>query len=164
MDRKDKWTAEDDSFLAETVLRHIQSGSSQLMAFEQASARLNRTSAACGFRWNSELRKHYEDAIRKAKQERLLNKKGQAPAPAQPDIVLSRDASEPSQSDESPLRAVSQYIEELEEKVKLQQSEIARLKEKLHQERPELLVSEDLHHLMKILKHARDLGFLEKAN
>lgn len=162
MDRKDKWTAEDDSFLAETVLRHIQCGNSQLMAFEQASVRLNRTSAACGFRWNSELRKQYEDAIRRAKQERLQHKKGQAHG--QPDIVITRGEPQHAPSDESPLRAVSQYIEELEEKVKEQQAEIARLKEKLHQERPELLVSEDLHHLMKILKHARDLGFLEKAN
>ena len=48
--RQDAWTDEDDLLLAETVLRHVREGSTQLNAFEEVGDQLNRTSAACGFR------------------------------------------------------------------------------------------------------------------
>ena len=47
--RQDAWTDEDDLLLAETVLRHVREGSTQLNAFEEVGDKLNRTSAACGF-------------------------------------------------------------------------------------------------------------------
>ena len=53
--------------LAETVLRHIRSGSTQIKAFDEVGDTLNRTSAACGFRWNAEVRPNYEDAVQLAK-------------------------------------------------------------------------------------------------
>ncbi len=68
--RSDAWTPEDDVTLAELVLRHIREGSTQLVAFDEAAALLGRTSAACGYRWNGVVRRHYEDAIREAKQVR----------------------------------------------------------------------------------------------
>ena len=68
--RSDAWTPEDDVTLAELVLRHIREGSTQLVAFDEAAALLGRTSAACGYRWNGVVRRHYEDAIRDAKQVR----------------------------------------------------------------------------------------------
>lgn len=66
-----EWTDEDDILLAEIILRHIREGSFQLKALEEASKRMNRTSAACGFRWNAEVRKHYRDAIYEAKRKRI---------------------------------------------------------------------------------------------
>src|SRR5690606_19746157 len=39
-------------------------------AFEEVGERIGRTSAACGFRWNSFVRKQYEEAIQIAKQQR----------------------------------------------------------------------------------------------
>ncbi|MBY0217766.1 hypothetical protein [Paenibacillus illinoisensis] len=72
--RKDGWDVEADLFLAQTVLQHIESGSTQLKAFEEASEKLKRSKAACGFRWNGSLRKKYEDAIQEAKQIRNQNK------------------------------------------------------------------------------------------
>lgn len=68
--RSDAWTPEDDVTLAEIVLRHIREGSTQLVAFDEAAALLGRTSAACGYRWNGVVRRHYEDAIKEAKQVR----------------------------------------------------------------------------------------------
>ncbi|MHB1628429.1 MAG: RsfA family transcriptional regulator [Bacilli bacterium] len=68
--RSDAWTPEDDVTLAELVLRHIREGSTQLVAFDEAAALLGRTSAACGYRWNGVVRRHYEEAIREAKQVR----------------------------------------------------------------------------------------------
>jgi len=68
--RQDAWTPDDDLMLAEVTLRHIREGSTQLSAFEEVGERIGRTSAACGFRWNSFVRKQYEEAIQIAKQQR----------------------------------------------------------------------------------------------
>lgn len=76
--RQDAWSHEDDLLLAETVLRHIREGSTQLKAFEEVGDKLNRTAAACGFRWNAEVRKRYEKAIDLAKRQRKEKKREMA--------------------------------------------------------------------------------------
>lgn len=68
--RQDAWTEEDDLILAEVTLRHIREGSTQLSAFDEVGEKIGRTSAACGFRWNSFVRKKYEMAIQLAKTQR----------------------------------------------------------------------------------------------
>ncbi len=68
--RQDAWTPEDDLILAEVTLRHIREGSTQLAAFEEVGERIGRTAAACGFRWNSAVRKTYEASIQIAKSQR----------------------------------------------------------------------------------------------
>ena len=68
--RQDAWTEEDDLLLAETVLRHVREASTQLNAFEEVGDKLNRTSAACGFRWNAVVRHTYEKALQLAKKQR----------------------------------------------------------------------------------------------
>jgi len=68
--RQDAWTGDEDIILAETVLRHIREGKTQLEAFKEVAKRLSRTSAACGFRWNATIRKQYQEAINTAKEER----------------------------------------------------------------------------------------------
>ncbi|MFD0616353.1 MULTISPECIES: RsfA family transcriptional regulator [Paenibacillus] len=68
--RQDAWSVEDDLILAEVTLRHIREGSTQLAAFEEVGEKIGRTSAACGFRWNSFVRKKYETAIQNAKAQR----------------------------------------------------------------------------------------------
>lgn len=68
--RQDAWTEENDLLLAETVLRHVREGSTQLNAFEEVGDRLDRTSAACGFRWNAVVRHDYEKALALAKKQR----------------------------------------------------------------------------------------------
>lgn len=68
--RQDAWTDENDLLLAETVLRHVREGSTQLNAFEEVGDKLNRTSAACGFRWNAVVRHRYEKALGLAKKQR----------------------------------------------------------------------------------------------
>ncbi|HLS66859.1 MAG TPA: RsfA family transcriptional regulator [Pseudogracilibacillus sp.] len=76
--RQDAWSHEDDLLLAETVLRHIREGSTQLNAFEEVGDILNRTSAACGFRWNAEVRNKYVEAIELAKRQRKEKKRAEA--------------------------------------------------------------------------------------
>ncbi|MBP2242544.1 prespore-specific regulator [Cytobacillus eiseniae] len=68
--RQDAWTDENDLLLAETVLRHVREGSTQLNAFEEVGDKLDRTSAACGFRWNAVVRHQYEKALQLAKKQR----------------------------------------------------------------------------------------------
>ncbi len=72
--RQDAWTNEDDTILAETTLRHIRDGSTQLAAFEEVAKALNRTPAACGYRWNANVRRQYMDNIGMAKQKRKERK------------------------------------------------------------------------------------------
>ncbi|QDP40705.1 RsfA family transcriptional regulator [Radiobacillus deserti] len=76
--RQDAWSHEDDLLLAETVLRHIREGSTQLNAFEEVGDKLNRTSAACGFRWNAEVRQKYDQAVAIAKRQRKEKKRAEA--------------------------------------------------------------------------------------
>lgn len=78
--RQDAWSEENDLLLAEAVLRHVRDGSTQLKAFEEVGDILDRTSAACGFRWNAVLRKQYEQALGLARKHRkqsyrILHKK-----------------------------------------------------------------------------------------
>lgn len=73
--RQDAWTKDEDLLLAEVVLRHIREGSTQLKAFEEVGQKLNRTPAACGFRWNSFVRKQYKTGIELAKKQRKQLKK-----------------------------------------------------------------------------------------
>jgi len=76
--RQDAWSHEDDLLLAETVLRHIREGSTQLNAFDEVGDALNRTSAACGFRWNAVVRDKYDEAIKLAKKHRKQRKRRMA--------------------------------------------------------------------------------------
>lgn len=69
-DRKDTWTQEEDDILAATVLRHIEANSTQLEAFKEVGKHLERTAGACGFRWNSFVRKQYSSEIQQVKQKR----------------------------------------------------------------------------------------------
>ncbi|MFJ5622219.1 RsfA family transcriptional regulator [Peribacillus loiseleuriae] len=75
MARQDAWTQDEDVLLAEVVLRHIREGSTQLNSFEEVGKSLSRTAAACGFRWNSHVRKQYKSGIELAKMQRKENKK-----------------------------------------------------------------------------------------
>ncbi|APC48169.1 RsfA family transcriptional regulator [Virgibacillus halodenitrificans] len=105
--RQDAWSHEDDLLLAETVLRHIREGSTQLNAFEEVGDKLNRTSAACGFRWNAEVRSKYENAIDLAKRQRKEKKRAIAAAGQK----LSKPVIELPQTEEGQLESI---IEESE--------------------------------------------------
>ncbi|RFA36312.1 RsfA family transcriptional regulator [Virgibacillus dokdonensis] len=113
--RQDAWSHEDDLLLAETVLRHIREGSTQLNAFEEVGDKLNRTSAACGFRWNAEIRNKYVNAIDLAKRQRKEKKRAMArveKAEHKPTLVASsaakhQEAEQFQTSTETPINANS---------------------------------------------------------
>ncbi|WP_077325986.1 RsfA family transcriptional regulator [Virgibacillus siamensis] len=89
--RQDAWTKDEDIILAETVLRHIREGKTQLEAFKEVGKELSRTSAACGFRWNASIRKQYQDAIDQAKEERKKGNRKKAWQYIEPGNASERD-------------------------------------------------------------------------
>ncbi|MCP1185033.1 RsfA family transcriptional regulator [Paenibacillus sp. 1781tsa1] len=80
MERKDNWTKEEDLLLSTIILTKISKGETQLSGFTDVGLKLNRTAAACGFRWNSTIRHIYKKEILKAKLTKLRNKQ----SPSQP--------------------------------------------------------------------------------
>lgn len=176
--RQDAWTHEDDLLLAETVLRHIREGSTQLNAFEEVGDALNRTSAACGFRWNAEVRNQYVDAIELAKRQRKEKKRQEAGRPKR--IYQAKEANrELVFENELNLSTVIQYLQSLQydlshshenkSKVESLYEENKRLKEEKEAIKKELktvhkrleTVEEDYTAFIEIMERARRLTLLD---
>ncbi len=106
--RSDAWTPADDERLAEIVLDHIRTGSTQLKAFEQAGNELGRTSAACGYRWNGVLRKDRRADIEAAKQARkAAQKASSSPSVREP----QQDTSAVTVSSADSMKEVIQFLQ-----------------------------------------------------
>ncbi|GGL44829.1 hypothetical protein [Sporolactobacillus putidus] len=90
--RQDAWSHTEDVRLAETILRHIGEGSTQLAAFREAGGLLSRTPAACGFRWNSSVRKQFEKEMKEAKERRREYKKHKKTPTAQVETEISAES------------------------------------------------------------------------
>jgi prespore-specific regulator len=190
--RQDAWSPKDDLLLAETVLRHIREGSTQLKAFDEVGDKLNRTSAACGFRWNAEVRQGYEEAVQIAKKQRkelkrtLANKERKNTALLQPpkkvviDAEFSEEISEASSS--LSVEAVIAYLQQLQlnnQDTTALQKEYARLKQengellRKHEElkkrmrklsEQQTAIQEDYETLVRIMDRARKLVLLDEAD
>ncbi|WP_066066483.1 RsfA family transcriptional regulator [Neobacillus soli] len=98
--RQDAWSQDEDLLLAEVVLRQIREGGTQLQAFEEVGKQLSRTSAACGFRWNSYVRKQYKSGIELAKKQRKELKKQPAADAGEPLVEEAKAESVTSPPDE----------------------------------------------------------------
>jgi prespore-specific regulator len=149
--RSDAWTAEDDLKLAEIVLRHIRDGSTQLNAFVEAANLLGRTPAACGYRWNGVVRKHYEEAIRQAKKT-----KKERTALRQPGKRRPLDRTEEGWSLESiiaALRNFDRFCTDLVEQNRQLVSTIEEMKRKM----------EELTEENRILRESNGVGPLQLA-
>lgn len=185
--RQDAWTHEEDILLAETVLRYIREGGTQLAAFEEVGDRLNRTAAACGFRWNAEVRKRYVEAIDLAKKQRKERKRAlerakkmqQAENKAQPlstnlaafqqgtsaflpvpAITLEQCIAflQTLKSDEEHLEMIKMENERLKHENVQLRSHNEKLQKKLeHLEKQQSTVKEDYEALVKIMERARKL-------
>ncbi|WP_042356354.1 RsfA family transcriptional regulator [Bacillus rubiinfantis] len=124
--RQDAWSPDEDLLLAEIVLRHIREGGTQLQAFEEVGKQLTRTAAACGFRWNSYVRKQYQSAIELAKKQRK-EMKLQSPEDEQNTNVVieqakSNIATRERDEENSPFSfsALMKFLQELYRKAELQ--------------------------------------------
>jgi uncharacterized protein YqfB (UPF0267 family) len=184
--RQDAWTHDEDLLLAEVVLRHIREGSTQLKAFEEVGKQLSRTSAACGFRWNSFVRKQYKSGIELAKKQRkeqvVNNPEVQRDSIAAVENVTIEEITPEHEDKESiTLQEVILYLTKMDEFFQLDNKEKERISERslfLERENVRLLeenvqlkenlkaVEEDYRALMQIMERARKLSVQEdeKAN
>jgi prespore-specific regulator len=185
--RQDAWTEDDDLVLAEVTLRHIREGGTQLAAFEEVGQRLGRTAAACGFRWNSCVRKRYEAAIAIAKSQRQqLKKLGRLPAQGSDldgalagkrgtqtmEGAIGGAVSDEEQQIEAVIKLllnqkeIIRRLKQLERDLEGKESEIQELKEanqKMKKELEEVRgVNEDYKALLQIMDRARRLAFLQE--
>jgi len=188
--RQDAWTEDDDLVLAEVTLRHIREGGTQLAAFEEVGQRLGRTAAACGFRWNSCVRKRYDAAISIAKSQRQqLKKLGRIAAPeleemqvvavplkpplTQPLGAGSADYDEEQQIESVIRMLVNQKdmlrrVKQLEQELEGKELRIKELTESLDRAKKELEqvqdVGEDYRALVQIMDRARKLAILQEED
>ncbi len=175
--RQDAWTQDEDLLLAEVVLRYIREGGTQLTAFEEVGRKLTRTSAACGFRWNSYVRKQYKQGIELAKKQRKeLKTEGSFQKVPSKEISLSQDKGSSPQEISLSLSDVIQYLHSYEQSGDLKQqnqqlherlsgleTENARLiQEKKEMEKQLLLVKEDYKTLIGIMDRARKMMMLQE--
>lgn len=138
--RQDAWSPDDDLILAEVTLRHIRDGSTQLAAFEEVGQRIGRTSAACGFRWNSCVRKRYDEAIGMAKQQRqkrnYLKKQGAGTAMSGAQSLLVEDGEsgkggETASVESLSLEAIIRYLRQWKNSVQDMNRQIRQLEKEL---------------------------------
>ncbi|PPA72150.1 RsfA family transcriptional regulator [Jeotgalibacillus proteolyticus] len=163
--RQDGWTREEDKWLEEAVLSHIRNGSTQLRAFEEIAQKVNRTAAACGFRWNSCIRKECQQQIDQAKKERYASRKA---ASAQPKVInnspLEWSADEMTKQLSKWIERLSSYDQNADWKEKYQAASHSletalREKEKLETKIQGL--EEDYRALLYLIEKARKLGVAE---
>jgi prespore-specific regulator len=142
--RQDAWTTNDDLTLAEITLRHIREGGTQLSAFAEVGQKIGRTQAACGFRWNSFLRKQYESAIQQAKVQRQRSQTERRK------FSLKRKTVDPVEVGELPslVEAVHQWAAKMKQLEHELQSKI-QMVETLKKE------NEDYRALLQIIERAR---------
>ncbi|GAB6258873.1 MULTISPECIES: RsfA family transcriptional regulator [Peribacillus] len=179
--RQDAWTHDEDLLLAEVVLRHIREGSTQLKAFEEVGKQLSRTSAACGFRWNSFVRKQYKSGIELAKKQRkeqvVNNPEMERDSVAAVENVTIEEKPPRHEDKESiTLQEVILYLTKMDEFFQVDNKEKELISERslfLEQENVRLLeenallqenlkaVEEDYRALMQIMERARKLSVQE---
>lgn len=180
--RQDAWTQDEDLLLAEVVLRHIREGATQLAAFEEVGRKLSRTAAACGFRWNSHVRKQYKTGIEVAKKQRKelrtlpqeqdeeqlredpINLEDDRQSTVQSKNTIKDLISFLQQYEEAPSmqevqqenRHLTDRINELEDKVAELQQENVTLTNNLQ------VIEEDYHALIEIMDRARKMVILQE--
>ncbi len=190
--RQDAWSSEDDLLLAETVLRHIREGGTQLQAFDEVGDELNRTSAACGFRWNAVVRNRYDDAIKLAKKQRKEMKRRLSYKPVQVSSMNTTTATVPLTQEsvnhsvpntpkrEISLKDVMSFIQSLannegnsfelrKENEKLMRDNLQLLTEKKELEaklskleKEHTVIEEDYQSLIQIMNRARRMALLQE--
>ncbi|MBS4172409.1 RsfA family transcriptional regulator [Bacillus sp. FJAT-49736] len=169
--RQDAWSHDEDLLLAEVVLRHIREGSTQLQAFEEVGKQMNRTAAACGFRWNSYVRKQYKSGIELAKKQRKERKNKQTDHSEQPAQVPQVEVND-TQENFAPKISLQDVIEYLKE-IQLSHEQVQKDRVALFKETDEL--RQKLHQLQQVYdeqkkeynelenEYASMLAIMEKA-
>ena len=176
--RQDAWSQDEDTLLAETVISHIRKGSTQLKAFEEVGKQLSRTASACGFRWNSTVRRLYEIDISKAKQERKQQVKPSTDSCKEPEtaMIMEKKQSFPHfdevlsylHSIHEDARKIEPLVEEIKEhqrkngELENQLLEALKEKEKIHNQLSK--IQTEYESLLAIMERARKMVLLQEDN
>ncbi|WP_226530713.1 RsfA family transcriptional regulator [Metabacillus niabensis] len=182
--RQDAWTHDEDLLLAEVVLRHIREGATQLAAFEEVGRKLSRTPAACGFRWNSYVRKQYKTGIEVAKKQRKelrthISQDTEDLTESHDEVAVEAPAIQADSQSKNTIKELISFLQQYEEAPSLQvvQEENSQLKIKiqslerriaeLQQEKQSLvnhiqIVEEDYRALIEIMDRARKMVILQE--
>ncbi|SDI76533.1 RsfA family transcriptional regulator [Alteribacillus bidgolensis] len=170
--RQDAWSDKDDRLLANTVLKHIREGSTQLKAFDETGDMLERTSAACGFRWNAIVRQKYEHKVKEAKRERKMRMRASANQaanqinPARHSGSLTIDhiithlegvADELDQHGPAPSEDIEKEITSLEQAKKTLQQEINEMKNEYN------TMKRDYDTIVHMMNRAREMAMTEES-
>ncbi|MFC3882687.1 RsfA family transcriptional regulator [Bacillus songklensis] len=179
--RQDAWTQDEDLLLAEVVLRHIREGGTQLAAFEEVGKKLSRTAAACGFRWNSYVRKQYKTGIELAKKQRkeLKSQLTVKDHFKEPDQIVTYNE-DPALHENMTLRDVIRFLQkvernqqdsgnllernqDLQKRVQSLENQLERLEKEKHILQNNLLIVEDDYKaLIEIMERARKMVVLNE--
>jgi prespore-specific regulator len=178
--RQDAWTTEDDAILAEVVIKHIRDGSTQLAGFNEASRRLGRTAAACGFRWNACVRKQFRPQIEEAKEDRKQRKSERIQAQMEggdydhPTATLMswaqvlrflRQEKNTAQQWATRWRAAQREAAEWKSRYECQNDEFGRLREEHESLRRDYeTMASDYRALVQIVERARKATFLDASD
>ncbi|MGF7034422.1 prespore-specific regulator [Paenibacillus mucilaginosus] len=171
-ERKDCWKPQEDSLLAEVILEHIRSGSTQLAAFEEVGERLARTAAACGFRWNAVVRHSYLAAIKQAKLDRKAMKQAKHPRPIR--LARTQPGGWSLERADTVIEQIRAYLirsDELARQLKEMEDELDAKNRRIHELEEQLLLAgtggpadstltEDFKKMLKLLERARLSGLL----
>lgn len=95
--RKGSWSEKEDQMLLEKVIQYTRKGKAKLEAFKDIAEEINRTPAACGYRWNAKLRSNFQEDLKQARQHK--------------DSVASINQKET----ENPLQLALQYLKSLDD-------------------------------------------------
>jgi prespore-specific regulator len=91
MGLKKNWTEDEDLLLAEILINHAKTGEDQARAFEIASQKLSRTSAACAYRWRITVKKTFEQEYLEAREKGVQNINNQNTTIVTQQIVKSNE-------------------------------------------------------------------------
>lgn len=116
MKRSDSWSSRDDNLLTQTVLSYIESGKTQLQAFDDTGDYLRRTPAACGFRWNSFLRQNFKKEVYEAKNNKSKNKSSKSSSNIQSQVNID---------------SIIEYLHTLKQDLLLSEAQIRLIKVKI---------------------------------
>jgi RsfA family transcription factor len=186
--RQDAWNQDEDLLLAEVVLRHIRDGGTQLQAFEEVGKQLSRTAAACGFRWNSFVRKQYKSGIDLAKKQRKESKKYVSEEDPkwkksiEPEVKTERLVTKEKKADSLQFSDVIHFLKGLHDKAEKQTNQAENLEKyevkiktlekqaySLASENEKLLkelrlIEEDYKALIEIMERARKMVVLQEED
>jgi prespore-specific regulator len=128
-----RWTEEEDQLLREFALTAIESGKTQIEAFEEVGRKLNRTPGACGFRWNAVLRqqdlKAYADAKKKRVYRQLQKKKGDQLESLTQVIPLIKELDREGSRAKDEVKRLTKRLADAEKALRELESENSKLKE-----------------------------------